>query len=158
MEKEFTSPEWDYARGDWYWDVSCGYTQHLLTWGLEKLHRLAVADTYDAKRNLVYPDMHEYNDRFLFDALYATNDQPEDEDYQLRYYSSSEVIKALGKEYFHDPDEGPIKIWIASHSRATSDDFINGFGKYSDLRMWGYVMWDEARLRTLQTGYEHMFQ
>jgi hypothetical protein len=65
VEKELDGPEWEYDRREHYWHVSCELTQHLLTFGLEKLHRLAVADTYEAKRKLVYPHIHKWNGSFL---------------------------------------------------------------------------------------------
>jgi hypothetical protein len=97
--------------------------------------------------------MHKYNERFLFEGLIAANVEPEDEgydeNYELRHYSSPDLAKVFKPGWFYDTDMGGPRVWIASHKRSNSEHFING--RWHDiLREWGYVMWDESQLRTLE--------
>ena len=61
---------------------------------------------------------------------------------------------------FPDIDAGPIKIWHWAHYDGISGNWVY-LSNRSQLREWGYVMWDQSRLDTssiLDTPWQENYE
>ena len=112
------------------------YAEHCMSPGLRFLPKIAQASTFDQirmlKKNLI--DMHMFLTR-------ALGEQPYDYVYVTDAYDDWRGKSPLR---FVDDSGGPNAAWAWSNG-----DIVELFsfqGRKTDLRKWGYVMWDKERL------------
>lgn len=125
------------------------YIQHLLSLGLEKLHQIITAETYEERYKLLNDhrsDCPRARLDFLYDALGNVNG-PDDKLYLLDFTPEDEHSH-IRPAFFDDPDPGPAKIWRWAHQDETQRHFVYQESR-GPLREWGYVMWDLRRLHDL---------
>lgn len=143
----------DVAEHDVYWgEYSVSYTndwdenpykEHFLSLGLEYLHQIINAKTYDQRHELL-------SSKFGVDDLFlqaGLKDQEEDDDIPFSEYSHEKKEK-ISKSFFvadDDHDLGPFEAWAWAHADSSSAYFYFA-DEHRELREWGYVMWDSERL------------
>ncbi|KAF4420427.1 zinc finger domain-containing protein [Fusarium austroafricanum] len=141
---------WGELRVEYGVGIESPYIQHLLYLGLEKLHQIITAETYEARHKLL-------NDRrfscprtrfdFLYDALDNVN-EPDDTPLLLSDFTQEDERSHIRPPFFNDPDSGPAEIWRWAHQDETQQQFVYQKSR-GPLREWGYVMWDSRRLHDL---------
>ena len=125
-------------------EIGSPYGQYVLSLGLEKLLRVAIADTYEERLGLlnsgrgpsVTPD-------FLHRALEMVNER--DDGIYLSDFTSVYELPHVKAPYFADTDSGPLDVWRWAHLDETRAQFVYRVDRQI-LREWGYVMWDRSRL------------
>lgn len=120
--------------------TSSQYIQAILCRGLAHLHKIAEADSYSARFNLIYAMYPPYANKFLHRGVKAS--QPVDDRFALQ-------SRALIPPFFKDDVDGPEDAWCWAHHHQLQADYIPGghsFKQYRSVRKWGYVMWDRLRL------------
>lgn len=137
---------WGELTVEWGDRFDLGYTQHLLSLGLESIYMVMSADTYEARHKLLYCDYPQSNDKFLYEGLKAANIIDVSPD--LRDFTNVDELIYMRPPFFHEFDPGPAEIWRWAHQEDTCLSFINA-GCQKSLREWGYVMWDFKRLYKL---------
>lgn len=104
--------------------------QSIMSLGLEVIHKIATAKTYAARHELLDqrngPDR---TNRFLYHAL--------------RHYQWSPPQRQSVKAQGRDCDSGPQVAWEWTYGHSSTKAYNLD---RSQLRSWGYVMWDKARL------------
>jgi len=104
-------------------------------------------NTYEERYKLFYhPGYPQYTANWLFEALTAANDFHDGD--MLEDYSDEELAR-VSASFFEDPDTGPMDVWKWAHKEESSIQFTNSHLR-QDLRDWGYVIWDRARLDALE--------
>lgn len=120
------------------------FIQYLLSLGLETLRRISMAETYEARYELLYSGYHpKFRDYFLYEALNCANRV--DDGVYLSDFTSIDEWTHIRPPFFDDPDTGPTDIWRWAHQDETWANFVNQDNRKT-LREWGFVMWDHARL------------
>ncbi|KAI9775732.1 MAG: hypothetical protein M1839_000934 [Geoglossum umbratile] len=124
--------------------IDSPYIQHLLSFGLQKLHQISTAETYEARHTLLYSRYGpEVTINFLYEALRLANkaDGLGDPFPGFTLENQRTLAKA---PFFRDPDTGPADVWRWTHNDGTRYRLI--YRKHQPrLREWGYVMWDRSR-------------
>ncbi|KAH7308550.1 hypothetical protein B0I35DRAFT_483100 [Stachybotrys elegans] len=115
--------------------------------GLAVLDSLARAKTYDAQFKLFdHGQIPRGRDHNLFRALKGFKDM---EGGRGRATVSQYNMEDYGiSPHFDDPDGGPFSIWKWAHEGFPLHSAVYNRHR-SRLRRWGYVMLDQARLKTL---------
>ncbi|KAH8648442.1 hypothetical protein BX600DRAFT_115206 [Xylariales sp. PMI_506] len=128
------------------------YGEYILSKGLEFLYRLATAQGYTERRQLLSIDDDKHNDepgkleQFLTIALNRWANAPWDGAYMNFSQLDSESKAALvGKPFYEDLDPGPAAAldWLQG---SELPGHVVGSSMTIDWRAWGYVFWDMARL------------
>jgi hypothetical protein len=125
------------------------WTEPILARGLETLHALGLADSYDDRYNILSPKQPKYEtspkraNQFLDQALLSSNDS--DDDVLLREYTEVDERAHIHPPFFRDPDLGPSNVWRWAHLDERCCNFVQTTER-RQLRKWGYVMWDQSRL------------
>ncbi|KAI1128855.1 hypothetical protein F5Y10DRAFT_239732 [Nemania abortiva] len=124
--------------------------QSLYFKGLVSLERIAKAKTYDQQHVLLDHGRIPYaRSRNLYRALKNYGYQVCDERASVSNYENwRDYASKVKRPYFEDPDDGPFRIWKWAHESASLRRSVYQRGQ-AELRKWGYVMWDRARLDTL---------
>jgi hypothetical protein len=125
--------------------IDSPYIQHFLSLGLQKIHQIATAGTYEARHTLLYSRYYpSFTFDFLYRALKRANEADGRNDRFFFGFTLEEKRTPIKAPFFHDPDSGPADIWRWTHRDGTRNRFV-----YQDhqppLRGWGYVMWDGSR-------------
>jgi len=121
-------------------EETSGWKEHYLSLGLEFLHRLVLADTYDRRYALLAPNLSR-DDLFLDAGLLVRKDDDDDvvsEDNEEGYGHIIELPTTGG-------DTGPIEAWRWANGYVSCAQIYYAEDK-ADLRGWGYCMWDRVRL------------
>lgn len=66
-------------------------------------------------------------------------------DTTLKQHTLTEQAKLLDSPEVPEPDPGPAEAWKWTHLELASEQFVWSI-HCQELRAWGYVMWDKARL------------
>jgi hypothetical protein len=127
-----------------YADISePAIVEPILARGLSSIHSIVLADTYEDRYQLFYPDYVAYASHFLFEALNAANER--DDALWLEDYTTDDELARITSPFFPDPDKGPADVWRWAHQEDSWAHFVNSPARRS-LREWGYVMLDRSRL------------
>jgi len=135
--------EHDVQWGEWMIDVSEDWEYHnprkegYLSQGLGFLRRLVTVETYDERYAILAPIVRG-DDRFLDAGL---QEQGEDDDFNVSEQSSEEEHDNIIKAPSND-GSGPFEAWCWANGH---EIFYYQRDK-TDLREWGYCLWDKARL------------
>ena len=146
--------EHDIEWGEWdipfiYDYMSCldnHYKEHYISFGLEYLHRLVTANTYEERYQLLSSQL-DLNCRFDFldAALEEPGDYDDYNDITLADLTEEEKAKRINSPLEKDPDIGPAEAWRWAYQRATTA-CLYGLTEQRLLRKHGYVMFDYDRL------------
>ena len=124
--------------------IDSPYIQHVLSFGLEKLHQIAMAETYEVRHTLLYFGYCPRSTRsFLYESLKNANEG--NHDLYLSDMTPGEERTHIKTPLFSDPDAGSANIWRWTHGDETLSGFVYQ-DHHEPLREWGYVVWDESRL------------
>lgn len=115
----------------------------ILARGLSSIHSIVLANTYEDRYQLLYPDYPQHADNFLYEALNAVNER--DDGVDLEEYTTDDELSRIRSPFFQDPDTGPADAWRWAHQEETCAHFVNTHARRS-LREWAYVMWSRSRL------------
>ena len=128
--------------------IDSSYLQHVLSLGLESLHQISVAHTYEERHKILYSgEVPKENGWFLFEALCNANEE-DTKGRVLSVYTLEDQVAHIKGPYFDDIDTGPAEIWGWAHQSETTARFIYQENRWP-LREWSYVMWDQSRLDAL---------
>ncbi|KAI0550902.1 hypothetical protein F4679DRAFT_540783 [Xylaria curta] len=124
--------------------------QSLYFKGLVFLESFAKAKTYDQQHELLdYGRIPRVRSRNLYRALKDFSYEVRDEqDSVSNYENSRDYAMKIKRPYFEDPDDGPFFMWKWAHPSLRRS--VNERA-HANLRKWGYVMWDRARLDTIDS-------
>ncbi|OAQ61137.1 zinc finger domain-containing protein [Pochonia chlamydosporia 170] len=126
--------------------IDSPYIQHVLSLGLEELHRITLASTYEERYRLLNtPSGPPATNGFLQDALETANNA--NEDLFLDRLTPEQEALHIKKPFFADPDSGPRDVWLWAHKVESWANWVYQENR-RQLRQWGYVMWDKSRLET----------
>ena len=128
--------------------IDSEFIQHLLSLGLAHLHRIVLAETYEARYKLLYSNYPPHNSNFLYEGLKMANEH--DDGVYLSDYTQDEELAHITSPFVQDSDTGPTDAWRWTHQDETCANFLNSDSQ-KPLREWGYVMWDRARLNKWDT-------
>ena len=128
--------------------IDSEFIQHLLSLGLAHLHRIVLAETYEARYKLLYSNYPPHNSKFLYKGLKTANEH--DDGVYLSDYTQDEELAHITSPFVQDSDTGPTDAWRWAHQDETCAHFLNSDSQKL-LREWGYVMWDRARLNKWDT-------
>src|ERR1700722_9263535 len=106
-------------------DVDSEYIQHLLSLGLERLYAISLAETYEARYELLNEadtDCPRSNFDFLHEALIDVNES--NDRIPLSDFTLTEERTRLRSPFFDDPDPGPLEIWRWAHLDQTRRYFV----------------------------------
>ncbi|KAL9122316.1 MAG: hypothetical protein Q9187_001125 [Circinaria calcarea] len=134
---EFTVPFQD------DYDPLYNYRDHWLSLGLEYLHRLATASTYNERYELLNPEF-----KCDSDFLYPAYSEPADDDYDeilIADLTEQDRDRILKPPFVKDPDVGPAEAWRWAYQGETTA-YIYFQPDQRQLRKNGYVMFDYDRL------------
>lgn len=120
--------------------TSSPYIQAILGRGLAHLHKIARADSYFARRHLIYTLYPPYSNKFLNRGLEASH--PVNDPIAL-------LDRALIPPFFRDDVSGPEDAWRWAYKHQLQTHPWAGrfsFKQHRSVRRSGYVMWDRLRL------------
>ncbi|KAJ2978822.1 hypothetical protein NUW58_g7373 [Xylaria curta] len=120
--------------------------QSVVSRGLAKLYEITGAETYAERYQALDVDtLPYYSCELLCESLESLD---EDWDGILLEELTPETEKTHVKQsLFNDPDSGPLDAWRWAHSQESRERWVYQKDR-RELRQWGYVMWDRARLET----------
>jgi len=128
-------------------NVESPFIQHVLSLGLEKLHHIAMAETYEERCRLLYSHhCPPATDSFLHEGLQYANEQ--NDDIFLGDLTREDETLHVKQPFFADPDSGPEDIWQWAHQGESPANWVYQKNRQR-LRQLGYVMWDRSRLEAL---------
>lgn len=146
---------WGYFRVDLITDESSSLAQRVLTRGLETLHALAQAETYDERRRILHrgdgrEDEPVGASGFLCDLLVSVPDTALIINMPLSEIPADKKAEALAIPTYPDipGDPGPLRIFESVISHRWPVQLVAQI-ESRRYRRWGYVFWDEARLEKL---------
>ncbi|KAL8829194.1 MAG: hypothetical protein Q9191_002145 [Dirinaria sp. TL-2023a] len=120
------------------------FKEHCLSLGLAWLRRLAMADTYDKRYQLLAPETGEH-DPGLFTSIYENFDYG-NFDIKLHDLTEGTVHQHIEPPFISDPDPGPFTAWFwAYQSESAAQTYA--ISDKLPLRRQGYVMIDYDRLQ-----------
>ncbi|KAL5316917.1 hypothetical protein ACEPPN_015969 [Leptodophora sp. 'Broadleaf-Isolate-01'] len=116
------------------------HIQAILSRGLAHLHKIAMADSYVARRKLIYKPHPPQCELFLFPAMFFSQSvfYPFDIKFEERI-----VLKRV---FFIDEDSGPEYAWRWGRSYEENVLLFDATPQARKLRKWAYVMWDRSTL------------
>lgn len=128
---------------------------HFLSIGLEYLHHLGSAKTYDERYRLLSPNpLPESDKEFLESALQAEENEADGPDYWLDEYTPADILLLKNKPFAAtgdaERDSGPYEAWRLAYAKYDHRCFYFADENWNQRRK-AYVMWDLARL----SGWEH---
>ena len=85
------------------------HREHCLSLGLEYLHRLATANTYNERYELLSPEL-----KRDLDFSYPAYSKPVDDDYDeilIAYLTEEDRDRILKPPFVKDPNVGPAEAW-----------------------------------------------
>lgn len=116
---------------------------HQLSIGLEHILKITTTPTYADRKRLMGRTL-EQSYPFLPNVLQSIFRRKIDAT-PLKDYTAEQVEPLHGNHDAPEPDPGPANVWTWAHSTLDSDQFVWSV-HCRELRSWGYVMWDDARL------------
>ncbi|CAH0045937.1 unnamed protein product [Clonostachys solani] len=129
--------------------------QEVMSRGLETLHSLYEATSYDDSREILHLGETRYDRpverrNFLIDRF---------DDLDGRQYLGHIGVfddlppevkaKLIRKPFYPDPDPGPGRVWERVHLSEGIPIGLVAVHQFRHYRRWGYVFWDEERLEKL---------
>ncbi|KAG2411784.1 hypothetical protein HFD88_009340 [Aspergillus terreus] len=125
------------------WEAGTCRIGTLLSQGLSFLAKVIRAKSYEERYRLLTPNVRLIA-WFLPEELPDLFHTDVDETVLLKDYTA-EQLKSLEGSKRSDADPGPAEAWHHTHLELGRLDFV-GSDRVRELRRWGYVMWDYARL------------
>ncbi|KAK8034858.1 hypothetical protein PG993_009853 [Apiospora rasikravindrae] len=130
--------------------------QHILLSGLEKLHQIFQAETYEQRHALLHhfriggvgPPATELA---LYSGLRGANEQTHI--IFLKWLTPDDDVLRLKQPYFPESDPGPADAWRWAHQEESWAHWVYQENR-RDLRRWGYVMWDRPRLESVDVFWQ----
>lgn len=124
--------------------------EHFLSIGLEYLHHLGSAKTYDERYRLLSPNPVPESDReFLESALQVEGNEADGADDWLDKYTPADILLLKNKPFASssdaERDSGPYKAWRWAYAKYDHRCFYFADEHWNQRRK-AYVMWDLARL------------
>jgi len=123
-----------------------GDIEPILARGLSSIHSIVLANTYEDRHQLLYPDYPQHAANLLYEALNAANER--DDLTYLEDYTTDDELARIRSPFFQDPDTGPADVWRWAHQEQTCVHFVNTDLR-RPLREWAYVMWSRRRLEQM---------
>lgn len=120
------------------------FKEHCLSLGLSWLRRLAMADMYDARYQLLAPETSEQDPSFLY-TMFDVYDYLKDR-IMLDNVTENTVKQYIEPPFIEDPDPGPFTVWFWAHKRMSAA-FTYANPELIPLRSEGYVMIEYDRLQ-----------
>lgn len=133
--------------------------EHFLSIGLEYLHHLGSAKTYDERYRLLSPNpVPESDKEFLESALQVEGNEANGADDWLDKYTPADILRLKNKPFASsgdaERDSGPYEAWRWAY--ATYDHRCFYFAdEHWNKRRKAYVMWDLARLSEWENYQQH---
>ncbi|CAF9935101.1 hypothetical protein IMSHALPRED_010107 [Imshaugia aleurites] len=112
-----------------------------LSLGLARLHRLILAETR-TERDQILHGQSPANEDVLLASLDSRSNLYET---PLQDLTEEEQRVLVPPQVADDNDNGPVEAWWWVHAGVTPNLWYNNV-MMQDVRRWGYVMWDSARL------------
>ena len=148
------------------------YIEWCLSFGLEWLHKVVTASTYDERYQMFLPNLSTNHD-FIVPILYHMDTLPLPaldsfeafDDRTLGALSEEDQLKILSAQFADESDRGPLKVWHWAYQDSKVAKLYYGL-EQEKLRERGYVMYDFDRLCRwnvfsapfdLQQAYEDWF-
>ena len=134
------------------------FKDHCLSLGLAWLRKLAMADTYDQRYQLLAPETGDQYSSFLITTLYDDYDVFKDL-VLFEELTEDAIIEHIQPPFTKDPDPGPFTAWLWAYRKSTPA-FVYGEYQRLPLRTEGYVMIDYDRLLkryNLKAPFEPVF-
>lgn len=125
-------------------DVGESHMQSVLSRGLRKLYEIGAAETEEQKFRLLYQQNPSSTSSFLHDGLQFVDGLNGSHAY-LEDMTEEEESFYVRQPFSEDEDSGPRDAWEWAHASQTSVCWTYQ-DEHSDLRKWGFVMWDQSRL------------
>ncbi|KAK7935315.1 hypothetical protein PG985_000810 [Apiospora marii] len=134
-----------------YGEAEAPSIQRILFSGLENLHQIAEAETYEKRYGLI----HHYRagrgsplstELFLYHGLLGANEQTHI--ICLKWLMPQDDVLRTKQPCFSDSDPGPADAWRWAHQEESWAHWVYQANR-RDLRRWGYVMWDRSRLKVI---------
>lgn len=128
----------------------CFCREHFLSIGLEFLHHLGSAKTYDERYRLLSPNPFPESDKeFLESALQVVEHDADGPDVWLDNYTPADILLLKNKPFASsgDPDRnsGPYEAWRCAYGKYDHRCFYFAYEHWNQRRK-AYVMWDLERL------------
>ena len=128
------------------------YTEWCLSFGLEWLHKLVTASTYNERYQMFLPWL-STNCDFMGSMLFRTDTVPlptlvSIDDFgerRLVELSEEDQFKILNTKFANDPDRGPLEAWRWAYQELSVTHLCYRL-EQEQLRERGYVMFDFDRL------------
>ncbi|KAI9780859.1 MAG: hypothetical protein M1839_006486 [Geoglossum umbratile] len=152
---------WGSVEIDYADEIDNGFIQRLLADGLQRLHDITTADTYEARYKLLesrdlcgapYGEPGGYVPccvlEFLHEPLQECHNQLNGSSLEEKFMGW--LCPRTSLPFFNDSDVGPEKALQWGHARGFSlghvdEEFINQDVNWP-IRAWGYVFWNLERL------------
>ncbi|KAH6869751.1 hypothetical protein B0T10DRAFT_501270 [Thelonectria olida] len=146
---------WGYFGIDLITDESSPLAQRVLSRGLETLHALVQAQTFDERRRILHGGDNREDEPvgasdFLCERLERTPDVTLATYLPISELLPDEKARVLGIPTYPDipGDAGPAKIFELVHRDSFPSELV-AQPEFRSYQRWGYVFWDEARLEKL---------
>ena len=120
-------------------DSDSAHIQYFLSLGLEKLHEIVTATSYESRYKLMYKK-HPYERPFLFKELERAHPRTSHQ------FTGHVLQHHVVTPFFDDPDTGPVDAWSWAHGAEDQTLNLDNSSSRRWLREWGYVFWDHKRL------------
>lgn len=124
--------------------------EHFLSIGLEYLHHLGSAKTYDERYRLLSPNpLPESDKEFLESALQVVENDADGPDVWLDNYTPADILLLKNKPFASsadiERDSGPYEAWRWAYAKYDYRCFYFADEHWNQRRK-AYVMWDLGRL------------
>ncbi|KAG4432114.1 hypothetical protein IFR05_012413 [Cadophora sp. M221] len=116
------------------------HIQAILSQGLAHLHEIAMADSYAARRKLMYKPYPPWCDLFLFPAMFFSQSVF----YPYDLNPSERIV--LKQDFYRGDDSGPEYAWRWGRFYDAVVILFDSTPRARQSRRWAYVMWDRRRL------------
>lgn len=138
----------------------CFCREHFLSIGLEYLHHLGSAKTYDERYRLLSPNpLPESDKEFLESALQAEDNEANGPDNWLDEYTPADILLLKNKPFASsgdaERDSGPYEAWRWAYAKYDHRCFYFADEHWNQRRK-AYVMWDLARLSEWEPYQQHL--
>ncbi|KAI1371051.1 hypothetical protein F4677DRAFT_436620 [Hypoxylon crocopeplum] len=127
--------------------VDSPFIQEVLSLGLEKLHQIVNAETYEERWRLLNSrECPNATVSFLHDGLQGANER--NDNIFLDDMTPEDEVVHIKQPFFADQDSGPADVWRWAHQEESWANWVYQENRRG-LRQWGYVMWDRSRLNAV---------
>ena len=131
------------------------FKEHCLSRGLVWLRKVATANTYDDRYQLLALETGEQDPDFLFRPLFDVYDVEKDL-VMLDDFTEGNICQHIESSFVEDSDPGPFTAWLWAHKKQ-SIAYTYATSEARQLRTEGYVVMDYDSLRRrydLDTPFE----